>query len=221
MALAMLMLMHSDSRPAACKSVHDLDHRGLQPAAREHLDVRAFCNAFLRARAADVSPLVSHRYYVKAVNCCAEVKELLNSGPDGGDCPPVGPCRGFEGNCADLPEQFADIPVLPDYPNGLADYTCTAFPDDENNQLDSFLVGLIAIAVALPVSSFIAQCFGIANDSEAPETRRVCLSGRACPSWCLDPPRTAAGCTAGPRGRPAASSSGMCGRCRRRSRRRR
>ena len=100
---------------------------------------------------------------------CAELKDLLNSGPDGGDCPPVGPCRGFEGNCADLPAQFAAVPVLPDWPDGLADYTCHAFPDDDN-QVDAFLVGLIAIAVALPVSSFIAQCFGIANDSEAPES---------------------------------------------------
>ena len=103
------------------------------------------------------------------MNCCAELKLLLDSGPDGGDCPPVGLCRGFPGNCADLPDQFANVPVLPDFPDGLADYTCSAFPDD-NNQIDSFLVGLISIAIALPVSSFIAQCFGIANDSEAPES---------------------------------------------------
>ena len=51
----------------------------------------------------------------------------------------------------------------------MADYACHAFPD-EDNQIDSFLVGLISIAVALPVSAFIAQCFGIANDSEAPES---------------------------------------------------
>ncbi len=94
---------------------------------------------------------------------------MLDSGPDGGDCPPVGLCRGFPGNCADLPDQFAALPVLPDYPNGLAEYTCHAFPD-EDIQLDSFLVGLISIAIALPVGSFIAQCFGIANDSEAPES---------------------------------------------------
>ncbi len=109
------------------------------------------------------------RYYAKAVNCCAELKLILDSGPDGGDCPPVGLCRGFPGNCADLPDQFAALPVLPDFPDGLADYTCHAFPD-EDIQLDSFLVGLISIAIALPVSSFIAQCYGIANDSEAPES---------------------------------------------------
>ncbi len=103
------------------------------------------------------------------MNCCAELKQLLDSGPDGGDCPPVGPCRGFPGDCADLPDQFTTLPVLPDFPDGLADWTCHAFPD-EDNQVDSFLVGLISIAIALPVGSFIAQCFSIANDSEAPES---------------------------------------------------
>ncbi len=123
------------------------------------------------ARAASVpdARAAAARYYAKAVDCCAELKLILDSGPDGGDCPPVGPCRGFAGDCADLPDQFAALPVPPDYPDGLADYTCHAFPDDDN-QVDSFLVGLISIAVALPVSSFIAQCFGIANDSEAPES---------------------------------------------------
>ena len=95
---------------------------------------------------------------------------ILDSGPDGGACPPVGPCRGFEGNCGDIANQFATLPVLPDYPNGLQDWQCTAFPDDENKPVDSFIVGLISIAIGLPVTLFIATCFGIANDSEAPES---------------------------------------------------
>ena len=95
---------------------------------------------------------------------------ILDSGPDGGACPPVGPCRGFEGNCGDIATQFATLPVLPDYPNGLQDWTCTAFPDDENKPVDSFIVGLISIAIGLPVTMFIATCFSIANDSEAPES---------------------------------------------------
>ena len=95
---------------------------------------------------------------------------ILDSGPDGGECPPVGPCRGFEGNCGDIANQFATLPVLPDYPNGLQDWTCTAFPDDDNKPFDSFLVGLISIAIGLPVTLFIATCFSIANDSEAPES---------------------------------------------------
>lgn len=110
------------------------------------------------------------RFYAKAVNCCAALRLVLDSGPDGGDCPPTGPCRGFDGDCSSLPEQFASLPVLPDFPDGLADWQCTAFPDDENNQFDSFLVGLIAIAVAMPVAYVLSTCFEVANDSEAPES---------------------------------------------------
>ena len=108
-------------------------------------------------------------YYAKAVNCCNDVRAVLNSGPDGGDCPPTGSCRGFDGNCADLPAQFATVAVLPDYPNGLQDYVCHAFPDDDK-PVDSFIVGLISIAIAIPVTQFLASCFAIANDSEAPES---------------------------------------------------
>jgi hypothetical protein len=80
----------------------------------------------------------------QGVNCCAEIQALL-------ECPPVGPCRGVEANCGDLAEAFADTPVLPDYPDGLADYVCGAFPDDENPR-DSLIVGLLAFAIALPVT---------------------------------------------------------------------
>ena len=109
------------------------------------------------------------RYYAKAVNCCAEVRLLLDSGPDGGECPPVGDCRGFNGTCGELPKQFATVAVMPDYPNGLQDYTCTAFPNDDNS-VDSFIVGLISLAVAIPVSLFILQCFAVANDNQAPDS---------------------------------------------------
>ena len=51
----------------------------------------------------------------------------------------------------------------------MADYTCHAFPDD-NKPVDSFLTGLIAVAVGLPVTLFIASCFEIANDAEQPES---------------------------------------------------
>ena len=109
-----------------------------------------------------------HRYYAKAVNCCVDVRSLLDA-DDPGICPPAGPCRGFEGLCADIPAQFATVPVLPDYPNGLQDYTCHAFPDDDN-PVDSFLVGLIAFAVALPCTLFLGSAFELANDSEAPKS---------------------------------------------------
>ena len=85
------------------------------------------------------------------------------------ECPPVGPCRGVEANCGDLAEAFADTPVLPDYPNGLADYTCSAFPNDEN-QRDTLIVGLLAFAISLPVTLFLQTCFELANDNEAPES---------------------------------------------------
>ena len=74
------------------------------------------------------------------------------------------------------------------------DYTCTAFPNDDNS-VDSFIVGLISLAIgascarrlwlarlacvahsrapgcaAIPVTVFITTCFGIANDNEAPES---------------------------------------------------
>ncbi len=92
-----------------------------------------------RARPASRSPHVltcrkcttlsrAARFYAKAVNCCAELRLMLDSGPDGGACPPVGPCREFVGNCGDLAAQFADVPVLPDFPDGLADYVCTGAP---------------------------------------------------------------------------------------------
>jgi hypothetical protein len=104
---------------------------------------------------------VSRRFYAKAVNCCADVRLLLDSGPDGGSCPPVGDCRGFNGTCGELPGQFADVAVMPDYPNGLKDYTCTAFPDDDRS-VDSFIVGLISLAIAIPVTVFIQTCFSSA-----------------------------------------------------------
>ena len=93
---------------------------------------------------------------------------ILDSGPDGGNCPPVGMCRGFE-SCTDLMTQFADVPVLPDFPDGLTDWVCTAFPNDDS-QTDSFIVSLIALAVALPVTFVLQTCFEIANDNEAPES---------------------------------------------------
>jgi hypothetical protein len=65
------------------------------------------------------------------VQCCAELRFILDSGPDGGNCPPVGPCRGFEGNCGQVSEQFMSLAVLPDYPDGLSEYVCHLFPDEE------------------------------------------------------------------------------------------
>ena len=108
------------------------------------------------------------RFYSKAVLCCGELRAILDGGPDGGMCPPTGPCRGFSGDCADLAAPFADVAVLPDYPDGLSSYTCTAFPNDDN-PVDSFIVGLIAVAIAVPVVYFMGGCFEVSIDSEVPE----------------------------------------------------
>jgi hypothetical protein len=177
---------------------------------------RALCCAATRAQpceqrvapgnaaepASDATRLLS----AQAVNCCTELRQILDSGPDGGYCPPLGECRdfpgdcecrGFPGDCAELPKLFETLAVLPDYPNGLQDWTCHAFPDDDK-PLDSFIVGLISIAsawlrqgrmrtaapprgltralplrhpaVAIPVTHFLANCFEIANDTEAPDS---------------------------------------------------
>ena len=107
--------------------------------------------------------------HAKAVNCCADLVFILDSGPDGGNCPAAGNCRGFNGTCADVMQQFAEVPILPDFPSGLADYTCDAFPMD-NKPVDSFIVGLISLAVSLPVVLFLQTAFAVANDSEAPES---------------------------------------------------
>jgi hypothetical protein len=86
----------------------------------------------------------------------------------------VGPCRGFEGDCADLQAQFAEVqgPYLYDGESHdtLEDYVCTAFPDDAY-VTDQLLVGLISVAVALPVDLFLARAFEIANEvGDAPES---------------------------------------------------
>jgi hypothetical protein len=103
-------------------------------------------------------------YYAKAVNCCAEVQMLLG-------CGPMAPCRGKEfATCAELPELFAEERGLPSpFSEGLKDYTCTQFPNDDNPR-DSLIVALISLAVALPVTLFLQNAFEMANDSEAPES---------------------------------------------------
>jgi hypothetical protein len=105
-------------------------------------------------------------YELKAVNCCAALRVILDSGPDGGACPPgAGPCRGFVGECGDLTQQFANVPVLPDYPLGLSSFVCTAFPDDARF-VDTFLVALLSFAATIPVAFFCLSMFDFANDNE-------------------------------------------------------
>ena len=101
------------------------------------------------------------RYYAKGQNCSTQIRQILC-------CLPVGPCRSFEGSNADLASAFAGLPPAPGCPYELdTDYTCTLFPDDENSR-DSFIVGLISLAVSLPTTSFMGWCFALATDSGRP-----------------------------------------------------
>ena len=123
------------------------------------------------------------------MNCCAEVRAIIAASTDVCDAAPAA-CAG---DCATLVSVFATTPLPPLYPNGLADYgvhaccnpphaqpnarraracfvsVCTAFPDDAA-RTDTLLVALISLAVTIPVTAFLASCFEVANDSEAPES---------------------------------------------------
>jgi hypothetical protein len=108
----------------------------------------------------------------RGANCCLEIRDILG-------CDPVGPCLGYEGDCGDLQTQFAELqgPWLysaavgepPSEQMSLADYVCHAFPDDAYIT-DQLLVGLISVAVALPVDIFLMGAFETANAGDAPES---------------------------------------------------
>ena len=84
---------------------------------------------------------------------------------------PAGPCLGSLGACGDLPTQFANLQGAYVYglPGGeschttLGDYVCHAFPDDAY-VTDQIFVGLICVAVALPVTMFLERAFETANE---------------------------------------------------------
>ena len=116
-------------------------------------------------------------YYLRGSACCTDVRNLLSCDPN------PAPCRGFTGDCGDIPFQFngmmfVDPIVQPQCVpvNPLIDYYCTAFPDDEN-PIDSFLVGLIAIAVALPVGIFCVSVFELSNEVQIPDSWLVWGAG--------------------------------------------
>ena len=104
----------------------------------------------------------------RGANCCLEIRTILN-------CDPVGECMGFNGDCGDIQDQF--LTVQGPYTYGdppeehmyLDEYVCTQFPDDAY-VTDQLLVGLISVAVALPVDLFLARAFELANEnSDMPE----------------------------------------------------
>jgi hypothetical protein len=111
-------------------------------------------------------------YYAKSVGCCAEVRALLA-------CPEGAPCRGLEANCADLPLAFAATPV-PGYPDGLADWVCRAFPDDDAPR-DSLIVGLISIASACCYRIVCLLAHSLTHG-------RILFNQSHCRSACSSPP---------------------------------
>ena len=110
---------------------------------------------------------------------------LLPSNTSSGDAGcdpavPAGVCLGYTGACGDLPSQFSSLQgayvysttlqcsSTPDDPScichpTLADYVCHAFPDDAY-VTDQIFVGLICVAVALPVTLFLERAFETANE---------------------------------------------------------
>lgn len=93
------------------------------------------------------------------MSCCLEVRDLLG-------CPAelTGPCLGFQGACADLVTQFADV-----YGTRLPfGYSCKKFPN-EKSALHLVYVGLISAAIALPFGALVDGLFIEGNQPEFPE----------------------------------------------------
>ena len=97
-------------------------------------------------------------YQTRANNCCVEARAILECY----DLPPA-PCRGFTGDCADLPAQFADTgPQNPFVDSAGIPYVCRQFPDP-GRPTDKLIVSLIMVAVALPTRSIIGRLYEVSN----------------------------------------------------------
>jgi hypothetical protein len=111
--------------------------------------------------------LPAQMFYSRGATCCDDVRLQMN-------CDPAGPCREFVGDCTDIPDQFTTMLFVDPLaecqplPSAVNDYVCTAFPDEEN-PIDSFLVGLIALGVALPVTLFLQSAFALSNSVDSPD----------------------------------------------------
>ena len=107
----------------------------------------------------------------RGTNCCIDAMLLLGCEPIPGT-----PCRGFTGDCGDLPAQFEAIPGSP-----LQGWVCTEFPDPAV-PLDKLISSLIITSVGIPVKLVLAQMF---EDSNRPAgVRRAWLkSAKAGMSW--------------------------------------
>ena len=118
------------------------------------------------------------QYLLPSSNSSAAAAPVVSTGCD--PALPAGICLGSLGACGDLPTQFANLQgayvysitlqcsSTPDDPScichtTLGDYTCHAFPDPAY-VTDQLFVGLICIAVALPVTLFLERAFETANE---------------------------------------------------------
>jgi hypothetical protein len=101
----------------------------------------------------------------KGATCCSQLRELVGCSADLDV-----PCRGFVGDCADLQAQFAELPpeVLPPGAD-VAGFECHAFPD-EDNPIDSFFVGLIFAATAIPLRYILQVMLQMSNEAEFSES---------------------------------------------------
>ena len=97
-------------------------------------------------------------YENRASSCCIEARYMLGCFE-----PSPAPCRGFTGDCADLPAQFDDLgPQSP-----FDGYVCHQFPDPLLATLCpipyKIVVSLIMVAVALPTRAIISRLFEVSN----------------------------------------------------------
>ncbi len=140
----------------------------------------ACCCLLLSVRLPDACCNPARFYYSRGASCCAELRAMLS-------CAPTGGCRGTLGDCADLQAQFADVQGPYYFSNApgepptahmyLDDWVCHAFPDDAY-VTDQIFVGLISVAVALPVDLILARLFEIANEDEVPHNWVDAPAGR-------------------------------------------
>ena len=106
-------------------------------------------------------------YYSRAKTCCLIVRAELGCSAEVSQ-----PCRGFTDSCADLAlmyYRFAAAAIAQEM-HGASGLQCSAFPN-EGSLRDEFLAGLIAAAVALPISAVIATCISLSLATDPAQLR--------------------------------------------------
>lgn len=96
-------------------------------------------------------------YQQKGLKCCQSARQFLGCSADF-----AAPCRGFRGDCADLLDQFVDLPDV-----DVGSFECLEFPR-EDRYLDSVVVGAIMAAIVLPIKFVAEHCFEASNEADMP-----------------------------------------------------